>query len=75
MGITINRATPVFVETDEYYNMDAFKIVEKITNKTKAILVVHLYGQASNMESIMQIAKKYNLRTAHSHMEHTLTGR
>lgn len=45
MGITINGATPVFVEPDEYYNIDADRIEEKITSKTKAILVVHLYGQ------------------------------
>lgn len=44
MGITINGATPVFVEPDEYNNIDASKIEEKITEKTKAILVVHLYG-------------------------------
>ncbi len=62
MGITINGATPVFVEPDEYYNMDASQIEEKITDKTKAILVVHLYGQASNMGSIMDIAERYNLR-------------
>lgn len=62
MGITINGATPVFVEPDEYYNIDADKIKEKITSKTKAILVVHLYGQASKMDRIMEIAKKYNLR-------------
>ena len=57
MGITINGATPVFVEPDEYYNIDAEKVEEKITSRTKAILVVHLYGQASNMEPIMKIAK------------------
>lgn len=62
MGITINGATPVFVEPDEYNNIDADRIEEKITDKTKAILVVHLYGQASNMEVIARIAKKYNLR-------------
>lgn len=62
MGITINGATPVFVEPDEYYNIDASKIEEKITEKTKAVLVVHLYGQASNMEPIVNICKKYNLR-------------
>lgn len=62
MGITINGATPVFVEPDEYYNIDASKIEEKITNMTKAILVVHLYGQASNMEPIMDIARRYGLR-------------
>lgn len=62
MGITINGAKPVFVEPDEYYNIDASKIEEKITSRTKAILVVHLYGQSSNMEAIMNLARKYNLR-------------
>lgn len=62
MGITMNGATPVFVEPDEYFNIDTSKIEEKITNNTKAILVVHLYGQASKMDDVMTIAKKYNLR-------------
>lgn len=62
MGITINGATPVFVEPDEYFNIDASKIEEKITDKTRAILVVHLYGQASNMSPIMGLAKKYDLK-------------
>ena len=62
MGITINGATPIFVEPDEYNNIDASKIEEKITEKTKAILVVHLYGQASNMEPIVALTKKYNLK-------------
>ena len=62
MGITMNGATPVFVEPDEYYNIDATKIEEKITKKTKAILVVHLYGQASNMKPIVALCKKYDLR-------------
>ena len=62
MGITINGATPVFVEPDEYFNIDASQIEEKITEKTKAILVVHLYGQASDMDTIMETARKHNLR-------------
>ena len=62
MGITINGATPVFVEPNEYNNIDASKIEEKITSNTKAILVVHLYGQASNMEPIIKLVEKYNLR-------------
>ena len=62
MGITINGATPVFVEPDEFINTDASKIEDKITERTKAILVVHLYGQASNMKPIMDIAGKYGLR-------------
>lgn len=62
MGITMNGATPVFVEPDEYYNIDVDKIEEKITDKTKAILVVHLYGQASNMDKVLELCKKYNLK-------------
>ena len=62
MGITINGATPIFVEPDEYNNIDASKIEEKITDRTKAILVVHLYGQASNMKPVVELAKKYDLR-------------
>lgn len=62
MGVTINDATPVFIEPDEYHNIDVTKLEEKITEKTKAILVVHLYGQASNMGEIMRIAKKHNLK-------------
>ncbi len=62
MGITINGATPVFVEPDEYMNIDHNKIEEAITNKTKAILAVHLFGQACNMTKIMNIAQKYKLK-------------
>lgn len=62
MGITMNGATPIFIEPDEYNNIDASKLEDVITSKTKAILVVHLYGQASNMAPIMKIVKKYNLK-------------
>lgn len=62
MGITMNGATPVFVEPDEYYGIDASKIEEKITSKTKAVLVVHLYGIPCNMPKIVDICKKYNLK-------------
>lgn len=62
MGITINGATPVFVEPDEYFNIDTTKIEEKITDRTKAILVVHLYGQASNMKPITELCRKYKIR-------------
>lgn len=62
MGITINGATPVFVEPDENFGIDVDKIEEKITDKTKAILVVHLYGVASKMDQLVAICKKYNLR-------------
>ena len=62
MGITINGATPVFIEPDEYFNIDVEKLEEKITERTKAILVVHLYGQASRMDEVVRICKKHNLR-------------
>lgn len=62
MGITINGATPVFVEPDTFYNIDVERIEALITPNTKAILVVHLYGQASQMDKIVNICKKYNLR-------------
>lgn len=74
MGITINGATPVFVEPDEYFNLDAGKIEEKITERTKAVLVVHLYGQASDMGRITEICRKHDLRLvedcAQSHGAH-----
>lgn len=53
---------PVFVDVDkDTFCIDSAKIEESITDKTKAIVPVHLYGQASNMEEIMNIANKYNL--------------
>lgn len=56
-------ATPVFVEPNtKDYTIDYTKIEEKITNRTKAIIVVHLYGQCADMDNIMQIAKKHNLK-------------
>ena len=61
LGVTENGATPVFVEPDAYYNLDAPKIEARITEKTKAILVVHLYGQAAEMDRIQAISRKYGL--------------
>ncbi len=61
LGITENGATPVFVEPDEFFNIDADKIEAAITQRTKAIMVVHLYGQASNMKRIVEVAQKHNL--------------
>lgn len=62
MGITMNGATPVFVEPDEYYQIDADKIEEKITEKTKAVMVVHLYGHVADMDKITAICKKHHLK-------------
>lgn len=74
MGITINGATPVFVEPDEYDNIDADKIEAAITPRTKAILAVHLYGQSCDMAKIMQIARAHDLKVvedcAQSHGNH-----
>jgi len=61
LGITENGATPVFVEPDEFFNIDPSKIEAAITAKTKAILPVHLYGQPARMEEIMEVARKHNL--------------
>lgn len=58
-----NRLTPVFVDIEsEYYEIDPAKIEEKITDRTRAIMVVHLFGQPCDMEPILEIAKKHNLR-------------
>jgi len=53
---------PVFVDIDPLtFTMDPDKLTAAITNKTKCIIPVHLYGQSCNMEAIMAVAKKYNL--------------
>jgi len=57
------RLKPVLVEPDiSTYNIDPLKIEEKITNRTKAILVVHLYGKVCQMDVIMQLASRYRLK-------------
>ena len=61
MGITINKATPVFIETNEYYNINVNDLEKNITPKTKAIMVVHLYGQACKMDVVMEVARKHGL--------------
>lgn len=61
--IQILGAKPVFVDIlDDTYNMDPEKIEAAITPKTKAIIPVHLYGQAADMDKINEIAKKHNLK-------------
>jgi len=61
-AITQVGATPVFVDIEEdTFNIDVEKIEKAITEKTKAILPVHLFGHTANMERILEIAKKYNL--------------
>ena len=61
--IAFLKATPVFVDIDEKtYNIDPSKIEEKITDKTKAIIPVSLYGQPADMDAIQAIADKYDLK-------------
>ena len=62
LAVTYVGAKPIFVEPIlEEYNINPDLIEEKITNKTKAIIGVHLYGQCCNMDKIKEIAKKHNL--------------
>lgn len=63
LAVSYVGATPVFVEPNAAtYNIDVSLIESAITSKTKAIMPVHLYGQACEMEAIMALAKKYNLK-------------
>ncbi len=61
-GATLCGANPVFVDCDSNsYNIDPKKIESAITLKTKAIVAVHLYGQAADMDSLNEIANKNNI--------------
>lgn len=63
LAVTYVGATPVFVDADmETYNIDINQIESKITDKTKAIIVVHLYGRAVDTTKIKLLAKKYDLK-------------
>ena len=61
-AVTTYGGVPVFVDAEpETWNMDVTKIEEKITDKTKAIMPVHIYGHPCDMDVILDIAKKHNL--------------
>lgn len=63
LAIVQNGFKPVLVEPDlDTYNIDAHKIEEKITKNTKAIIVVHLYGKVCEMDSVLKISSKYDLK-------------
>lgn len=62
MGISINGATPVFVEPNEYYEIDETRLEAALSAKTKAVMVVHLYGQAAKMDDIVSFCKKHDLK-------------
>ena len=62
LAVSFAGATPVFAEPDiKTFNIDAAKLEDRISSKTKAIMPVHLYGQACSMEAIMDIAEKHDL--------------
>ena len=62
-AITMTGAKVVFVDINpQTYNLDATKLEQKVTPKTKAIVPVHLYGQPADMDPILAIAKKHNLK-------------
>ena len=63
LAISDNGLIPVLVEPDlENYNIDISKIEEKITSKTKAIMIVHLYGRVVFSENLKKLAQKYKLK-------------
>ncbi|VVB87091.1 UDP-4-amino-4-deoxy-L-arabinose--oxoglutarate aminotransferase [uncultured archaeon] len=63
LAITYTGAKPIFVDIDpEAYTIDVEKIEENITGKTKAVLPVHLYGQPADMQPVLEIAQKYELK-------------
>mgnify|MGYP003705836477 CR=1 FL=1 len=62
LAITENKLKPIFVEPDEHsYNLCLTKTEKKITTKTKAVLVVHLYGQIAPMPELIQLADRHDL--------------
>ena len=62
MGITLNGATPIFAEPDEHFGMNPDGIEALITDKTRAVLVTHLYGMASRMDRITDICRRHHLK-------------
>lgn len=63
LAITDNRLIPILIEPDiETYNIDPFKIEEKITERTKGVMIVHLYGQNAMHPEIQRLCSKYNLK-------------
>ena len=61
-AIVLAGALPVFVDVDESFNIDASKIEEKITPRTKVIIAVHLQGTTADMDPILEIAKKHKIK-------------
>ncbi len=73
--IIANNLTPIFVDIDpRTYNINPLEIEAKITKRTRAIMVVHLFGQPAAMDHIMRIAKKHNLRVIEDSCETMFAG-
>ena len=78
MAVTKLGAKPVFVDSDiDTWNMKVDEIESKITSRTKAVLVVHLYGLPVEMNHVLELARKYNLKVIEDAAEmqgQTITG-
>jgi len=62
LAVIYNHAEPVLIDSDsEIFTLDVNQIEERINSKTKAIMVVHIYGHPCDMDPVLKIAKKYNL--------------
>jgi len=61
-AISITGATPVWVDADpRTYNIDVHQIEAAVTDRTKAIMPVHLYGQPADMDAVLDVAKRHGL--------------
>ncbi len=61
LAVAYTGAVPVFCEVDDSFLLDADRIEEKITQRTKAVIAVHLYGRVAQMDRICQICKTHGL--------------
>ncbi|MGA2032053.1 MAG: DegT/DnrJ/EryC1/StrS family aminotransferase [Thermoguttaceae bacterium] len=60
--ILMTGALPVFAEVDDSFAMDPRDFARKITPQTKAVMVVHLFGSPANMDAIMEVARRHNIK-------------
>lgn len=68
-AVTYTGATPVFVDCGDDLNIDVSRIEEKITDRTKVIMPVHVYGRRCDMDAIMELAHDYGLRVVEDSAE------
>lgn len=60
--VTSAGATPVFIDVDEYFTMDVAQLESKISDRTRLIMPVHIYGHPANMPAIMEIANQHSIK-------------